>query len=214
MRMLGESIGTDKFASMEMNATGDVMKLTTIDEDGKLRPRDIKFTGTLREFIETAGPELSGLEDEDAATRWKYIDEVLDKDTGNKTATKEPGTYEISYVFGPKTQKLMDYTESAANIDRLIKGVKQGWRTSEGTAFQMYEDAVNSALSGMGAQGVVVVRSGSNLSIKLPEGKVVDITLNESSETKSKVGNILKAIHTALSKGDAAALDGLITLRS
>jgi hypothetical protein len=211
MRMLGESIGQDRFSSMEMNAAGDAMTLTTIDDDGKARPRVIKFDGTLRDFIETAGPTLTGLKKEDAATRWKYIDEVLDEDSGNKTATTHQGSYDIGYVFGPKTQKLMDYNESAANIDRLIKGVKQGWRTSEGEAFQMYEDAVNSSLSSMGAQGLVVVRSGSRLSIKLPEGKVVAITLNESSETKSKVANILKAIHTALSKGDEAALDGLIT---
>ena len=211
MRMLGESIGQDRFSSMEMNAAGDAMTLTTIDDDGKARPRVIKFDGTLRDFIETAGPTLTGLKKEDAATRWKYIDEVLDEDSGNKIATTHQGSYDIGYVFGPKKQELMDYTDSAANIDRLIKGVKQGWLTSEGTAFQMYEDAVNSALSGMGAEGVVVVRSGSNLSIKLPEGKVVDITLNESSETKSKVKNILKAIHTALSKGDEAALDRLIT---
>jgi hypothetical protein len=214
MRMLGESIGTDKFASMKMNAAGDVMKLTTIGEDGKLRPRDIKFTGTLREFIETAGPELSGLEKEDAAVLWKYIDEVLDKDSGNKTATKEQGGYDIGYVYGPKKQELDDFDYAA--LEGLGKTKLSASYLMFGDQLSDFENATNKVIASTGLKGAKVAVSGDEITISHPDfgsasftvdtGKIRGQTVNSiSSDMMEAIKKIYDAATTGVKIGEGGA---------
>ena len=207
MRMLGESIGTDKFASMKMNAAGDVMKLTTIGEDGKLRPRDIKFTGTLREFIETAGPELSGLEDEDAAVLWKYIDEVLDKDTGNKTATKEQGGYDIGYVYGPKKQELDDFDYAA--LEGLGKTKLSDSYLVYGDQLSDFENATNKVIASTGLKGAKVAVSGDEITISHPDFGSASFTVDTGRIRGQTVDSISSDMMEAIKKIYDAATTGV-----
>ena len=206
MRMLGESIGQDRFSSMEMNAAGDAMTLTTIDDDGKARPRVIKFDGTLRDFIETAGPTLTGLKKEDAATRWKYIDEVLDEDSGNKTATLEQGSYDIGYVFGPKKQDLDDFDYAA--LEGLGKTKLSTTYVMFGDQLSDFENATNKVVASTGLKGATVAVSDDEITISHPDFGSASFTVESGSINASAVGSIRSDMMEAIKKIHDAATTG------
>jgi len=198
-----EIVGNNMLINYERFET--VNGVETLVTDTETIPIDVD---SFERFAQTAGKAILG--DNNMISLFKEASVGIDNlDAGFKA---EGGRFGIKVTDeGPKTQALIAYGDAVKNIATRIDGVKQGWRTSQGTAFQMYEDAVKGSLSDMGVQGAVVERVGAEVTITLPNGRELPpITLTEGAETKTKVKDILQAIYTAVGEGDESFLDRLV----
>jgi len=164
---------------------------------------------SFKKFAQTAGKAILGNNNlisiyDEASVGIDNLDSPFKEEAGGFTV-------ETEVEEEPQTQDLLPYSDVVELVSGRIKKVKQGWRTSSGTAFQMYEDAIRGSLSDMGVQGATVERAEDKVTITLPNGrKLPPITLTEEAETKTKVKDILQAIHTAVGEGDESFLDRLV----
>jgi len=194
----------DQFRKIEV--VDGQLQITVVKtmEDDSTRDEVVKVdmeagAGGFRKFVQTIGKKLAG---ERGA---KIISMYDDIDTGQYTGDYNPvdATFEIEVTDTPSPkQKLVPLVNMGEAIDSKIKAIKQDWRTSEETAFSMYEEAIGSLISEMGAEGVEVSRLDDKLTVTLPQGTVLSLTLTEDANTKVKAKTLLRKVHSTLTLGE------------
>ena len=190
------------YVGYETNADGvqqEITKTERIDIDKE----------NFKKFAQTAGKAILG--NNNLVSIYDEASAGIDNLDSPFKAAKGEFMIEREVEEQPQTQDLLPYSDVVEKVSERIEDVKQGWLTSSGTAFQMYEDAIRGSLSDMGVQGATVERAEDKVTITLPNGrKLPPITLTEEAETKTKVKDILQAIHTAVGEGDESFLDRLV----
>ena len=192
MANLAGAIGQDRFISMDMNDTGDVIIFTGIDKDDNVRETKIPLEGTFDDFVKNYGKILTGTGDV-----WTYYDEVIDSpDVSSLTpSVGASGKYEMGFQED-LSQNLVEWN----GILPTIPEMDSFYVTFSGKQ----EDATKKVDAFVGKSNIKGVDSklvDNNIEIGL-DGNYISIPLDKPASTiERNIMSALKKIYDAAVEG-------------